>query len=112
MNEWEERIQSILSDSTQMQTLAGLAQSLMGGAAPASESAPPALDPALLQRLSGLMQGSAPSGRAQALLAAMQPYLSEKRRGKLDKAMQLAHMARLARLAMGEGGGAADDAAL
>ena len=32
----------------------------------------------------------------------MRPYLSEKRRGKMDRAMKLAKLARIARLAIGE----------
>ena len=44
------------------------------------------------------------SGREQALLKAMAPYLSEKRRGKMDRALQLARLARIARLALGETG--------
>ena len=46
--------------------------------------------------------------REQALLKAMQPYLSDKRRGKLDRALRLARLARIARLAMGETGGGDD----
>ena len=44
-------------------------------------------------------------GREQALLKAMAPYLSEKRREKLDNALRLAKLARIARLAMETGGG-------
>ena len=44
-------------------------------------------------------------GREQALLKAMAPYLSEKRRGKLNNALRLAKLARIARLAMEQGGG-------
>lgn len=124
MGELEDRINSILSDPAQMAEISKLAQSLMGGGgeeAPAGdESAPgglgglarsmlggggeesPALDPALLQRL---LRGSEGSGRQQALLEAMKPYLSERRREKMDRAIKLARMARIARLAMGEGDG-------
>ena len=38
------------------------------------------------------------------LLEAMKPYLSEKRRAKMDKAIKIAGLARIARLAMGEMG--------
>ena len=51
---------------------------------------------------------SASDSREQALLAAMKPYLSEKRRAKMDRAMQLAHMAKLAQLALSEAGGEDD----
>ena len=43
------------------------------------------------------------------LLEAMRPYLSEKRRSKMDKAMKIAWLAQIARLAMGEMGGDGGD---
>ena len=49
-----------------------------------------------------MQSGSVQNKEEQALLAAMRPYLSEKRRRKMDRAMKLAQLARLARLAMGE----------
>ena len=67
----------------------------------------------MLQKLGGLMaQNAQAPGREQALLAAMRPWLSEKRREKRDRALQLARMARLARIAMGELGGGNDDQSL
>ena len=111
MGELEDRLNSILSDPGQMEKIAGLARSLMGGenAAPA----PPAPDATLLKKLGGLMaQNAQTPGREQALLAAMRPWLSERRREKMDRALQLARMARLARLAMGELGGGNDDQSL
>jgi len=109
----EEQLNSILSDPKQMEQIAGLARTLMGGGAQeqpqasAPDIAELGLDPALLQRLMRAMQ-SGGDGREQALLKAMRPYLSEKRRGKMDRALQLARLARIARLAMGETGGGHD----
>ena len=40
----------------------------------------------------------------KALLEAMKPYLSPKRREKMDKAMKIARLARIAGIAMGEEG--------
>ena len=103
MNELEQQLNSILSDPKQMEQIAGLARSLMGDGAkndPAPESGP---DTALLERIASLMQ-SGGDGREQALLKAMEPYLSEKRRGKLNNALRLAKLARIARLAMETGG--------
>lgn len=104
MNELEQQLNSILSDPKQMEQIAGLARSLMGEGA---QSAPPpdtGPDAALLRRIASLMQ-SGGEGREQALLKAMAPYLSEKRRGKLDNALRLARLARIARLAMNDAGG-------
>ena len=38
-------------------------------------------------------------------MKAMEPYLNEKRRAKMEKGMKLMKLARLAKLAMGELGG-------
>jgi len=108
VGELEDRISGILNDPAQMAEIGRLARSLMGGEGeappPAAAEGPGELDPALLGRLSGLLKGGAVPGREQALLEAMKPWLSEKRRGKLERAMKLAGMARIARLALGEGG--------
>ncbi len=112
MGELEDQLNSILSDPKQMEQIAGLARSLMGGGAgPESPGTPapgdPGIDPGLLKKLTRAMKDGG-GGREQALLKAMQPYLSEKRRGKLDRALRLAKLARIARLAMGETGGGDD----
>ena len=109
MSELEEQINRILSDPGQMEKLSGLASLLMGGES--GEAAPPpapSLDPGLLQKLGGALAGGE-AGRETALLEAMRPWLSEKRRHKMDRAMQLAKMARIARLALGQMGGGDDD---
>jgi hypothetical protein len=114
MSELEDRLNSILGDPEQMARISSLAQSLMGGGA--GEDAPPAEElsglaetlggtggeNALLGKLGSLLGQSGGDADKRALLEAMKPYLSEKRRGKLDRAMKLTRMAKLARLAMGE----------
>ena len=109
MGELEDQLNSILSDPEQMAKIAGLAKSLMGGEddvpPPPGEAGP---DPGLLQMLGRAMNAGGENSREQALLAAMKPYLSEKRRGKIDRAMKLARLARIARFAMGETGGGHD----
>ena len=112
MGELEDQLNSILSDPKQMEQIAGLARSLMGsGAGPESPGTPEpgdlGIDPGLLKKLTRAMKDGG-NGREQALLKAMQPYLSDKRRGKMDRALRLARLARIARLAMGETGGGDD----
>lgn len=120
MSELEDRINSVLSDPEQMDKITKLAKSFMGGgpAAGAQEMNQPAEDPlgglgidaAMLQKISRIVgQGGGEKPRERALLEAMKPYLSEKRRGKMDRAMKLAKLARIARLAMGEMGGDGGD---
>lgn len=112
MSELEDMINSVLSDPAQMEKISGLAKSLMGGGQ--AEQSPDSLplsnndsdfDPSLLSRISSLMSaGNQPSNDKRALLEAMKPYLSEKRRQKMDKALRIARLARIAGIAMGEMG--------
>ena len=111
MGDLEEQLNSILSDPKQMEQIAGLARSLMGEGgtkgAPPPELGDLGIDPGMLAKLTRAMKDGG-DGREQALLRAMQPYLSEKRRGKMDRALRIAKLARIARLAMGETGGGDD----
>lgn len=126
MGELEERINSVLNDPEQLSEITRLARSLMGAGqqeppaegAGASRSAAPdmsavfsqlGLDAGALSRLSGVLGTSVTDGRSQALLEAMKPYLSDKRKKKMDKAIKLARFAKLAGLAMGELGVKGDD---
>lgn len=129
MSEFEDRINSVLNDPEQMDKIASLAKSLMGGGAQSMDSGDggmmgklgelakglsgggsagqesPAIDPAMLGKIGRLMKaGNAQSSNERALLEAMKPYLTEKRRQKMDRALQLAKLARIARIAMGEMG--------
>ena len=107
MSELEDRINSILGDPSQMEQITKLAQTLMGGAESSADTKDSAFfnfDPAMIGRISRLMNDSAHEHDNEALLLAMKPYLSEKRRSKMDKAMKLAKLARIAQLAMQETG--------
>ena len=102
MDELESRLSSVLGDPQQMEKITKLAQSIMSGAG-ANESASsegPGLDPEMLGRLTRLMNTQ--EGREEKMLEAMSPYLSEKRRGKMNRALKIAKLARIARLAMEE----------
>ena len=103
MSELEDKINSVLGDPKQMEMISRLAKNLMGESAPPPSSEPPGgIDPEMLGRIGRLMQTDSGSS---AVLEAMKPYLSEKRRGKVDRAIKLSRIARIARLAMGENGG-------
>ncbi|MCR5664993.1 MAG: hypothetical protein K6G17_09005 [Oscillospiraceae bacterium] len=111
MDDLEGQIRQVLNDPGQMAQIMNLAQSLMGGDGekpPASPAEEPGAESALLSRLASLMSRGGES-RQQALMKAIEPYLSEKRRQKMERALRLARMARLARLAM-EGMEGTDDA--
>ena len=117
MSEFEDRLNSILNDPEQMDKIASMAKSLMGGGADsAPQQTPPpdsgasslleGLDPGMiqrvLQRMSGMNQGP---DENTALLEAMKPFLKEKRRAKMDRALKLAKMAKMAQFAFGDLGG-------
>lgn len=111
MAELEDMINSVLGDPEQMSKIMGMAQSLMGGEVPTASKENEAaglmdgIDPKMLGRIQALMGNSNKPAESEALLRAMQPYLSEKRRVKMDKALKLARLAKLAGFAMGELGG-------
>ena len=101
MDNWEEQLGSILGDPQQMGKIADLARTLMGGG---ESSAAPAAEMPDLGKLASLLNGPAEGGRdPRALLEAIKPWLSEKRRAKLDRAVKLARMAKIAGIALGEG---------
>lgn len=119
MSEFEDKVNSILNDPQQMEKIAGLAKTLMGGES--QQSAPENSENGMASVFSSLLGGddsafdigkisrilSASAGvddEKQALLNAIKPYLSEKRQRKMDKAMKIAKLASIAKLAMGEMG--------
>ncbi len=106
MSELEDRLNSILSDPEQMARISSLAQTLMGGQGEAGAAPPPGqelpTENALPGKLMSLLSRQGEDAEKRALLEAMKPYLSEKRRGKLDRAMRFARLAHLATAAMGE----------
>lgn len=125
MSELEDRINSILSSPEEMEKLTKMAQSLMAGgsegsviqespgseraAAPENPLGELGIDPGALASIGRIMSASgAAGGSNHTLLEAMKPYLSEKRRDKLARAMQLAKMAKLAGAAFSEYGGTGD----
>ena len=117
MADWQEQLNTILSDPDAMAQIASLAQSLSGQTAEDGSPPPPPtpeppkpgadaaallsgiknLDPELLRRLVPLMgQLNRPeSGETSAFLHALRPFLSEKRRGKVERAAQLARLIHL-----------------
>lgn len=117
MNDFEEKLNTILSSPEAMAQVASLAQSLgLSPAQPAAgtetdgspESSPPPpmpdlsslfgqADPALLSRLLPLLQelSSGENDQRTQLLQSLRPFLKESRREKLDKAIQIARLLRV-----------------
>lgn len=127
MGEFEEKLNSILGDQQAMGQIMALAQSLgkqsssdqeeKDTAPEPAEDAPPDLsqlmgnlDPQMVQLGMRLMREyQQDDGQNTALLQALRPYLREERRGRLDKAVQIAKMSRLLRVALGSLGGKGED---
>lgn len=124
MNEWEEKLNTLLSDPDAMSQVVNMAQALsaqMGGNAPQGEgnAAPPttpqnaspppdagnpfsqlgSIDPELLQRLIPVIKqmNRSESSETSAFLYALRPFLRPSRRDKVDRAVQLARMIHLAK---------------
>jgi len=109
MDNLEEKISQVLNDPGTMQKIMDMAQSL-SAAAPqekqndSAQSGFPTLDPAMLQKLTGLMGQGSIDSQQQTLLMALRPYLSSHRLQKLEHAMQAAKMARIAATFLGQQG--------
>ena len=114
-----EMLRSVMSDPEQMAQIASVARSLMGGEEaqaqapppPAAESGPPRTEPPvpgadrLLSLLGKSLSGKGETARSAALLTTMRPYMKPEKQEKLDRAMQIARMARIAGTVMREFGG-------
>lgn len=113
MAEFDEKLNSILSNPDAMSQIMQLAQSLGGGGQPSapsqpsdpppSRNPPPAggdllsslaggLDPGLLSRLLPLIQELGGDSNARNLLYALRPYLRSDRQEKVERALQLARL--------------------
>ena len=110
MDELGEKLDALLHDPQQLGRIAQLASSLVGDGGetqPPSEPQPEPeldLDMGQLRRMMSALRGGGHDSANRHLLEAMKPYLAEKRRRKIDRAMKLARLASLAELAAGEMG--------
>ncbi len=130
---FEEQLNSILGNQEAMSQIMALARSLSGeqpqtnpeGSAPECETEGGAtyiptmetaspdlsnllgqLDPKMLQAgMDILRQVQSVEDRNTALLNALRPFLREERRARLDRAIQIARMTKLIRVAVGAFGG-------
>ncbi len=111
MDDMEEKLGAVLNNPQMMQQIMAMAQSL-GGGQPQEEppkeqptwSGLPEIDLGLVQKLSGLARQSGIDSREQALLHALQAYLTADRVNRLEKAMRAAKMAKFATGFLGQQG--------
>ncbi len=120
MSEWEDKLNTLLSDPNAMAQVMQMAQSLsqqMGASGSAASSSgdptaaaehPPqelssllgGVDPALIQRLLPLLSqiNRTESSETSAFLLALRPFLKPERRDKVERAVQLARLIHLGKL--------------
>lgn len=107
MAEMTDILSRVMSDPNAMKQISALAQSLGLQNAPASPPpqpapkppAPPAAPPDAVRLMNNLLQMSSRMGgdeRQLALIRALKPFLRPERAAKLDMAIQVARMSRLA----------------
>ena len=98
MGELEDRLEAVLNDPRQMERIARMASSLMGGMGMgAGRGAGPGTG--------GGGEGGRENENKRRLLSALSPFLSAGRQQRLERALRVAAAARLARAAMSEWGG-------
>ena len=105
MDGMEEKLGAILGNPQMMQQIMALAQS-MGSQSPPPEPPPrqEGPDPVLIQKMMAAVQNSAVDPHQQALLSALDPYLTRDRISRLERAMRAAKLAGLATAFLGGGG--------
>lgn len=125
MGDFEEKLEHILNNPQAMSQIMSLAQSL-GGSSSAQSPSPPAgqgsaapeqpvpppptpkpgdglgqLDPKLLSGIASLLgQYNSNDDQRVALLNALKPFVKEQRYAKIDKAVQIAKLSRMIRMAL------------
>lgn len=98
------KLEDILQNPEKIQKIMEMA-STMGLSAPLPEDLGSGLQPQeLMQQVSGLIQQTETKDkRQQTLIRALLPYLNPKRQARLERAVQLSHMSRLAGAALRNG---------
>ena len=113
----EEKLNALFSSPESMAQIKKLAEGL-SGRQPSGENAGaegagaesgdgffPGVDPALTKLLTAAMREYGTPSDAARIIAALRPYLSSERAARLDKAMNIARMARTAKKLLPELGG-------
>jgi len=114
MSELEDAINSLLSDPETFGKISSMARSIMGEEAPPASvhgEEPPSAEPdgEMMRRAMRLLSGMKTGGsRSSAVLESIKPYLTQQRRERVSRAMEIARLAHLAETALAEYGGGND----
>ena len=111
MDNFEEKLESILKNPQMMEQIMSMAQTLGSNTTTPQPSDPPQtpqndskVDLSLLQRFSGLAGQSGIDRDQKQLLQALTPYLNKNRVSKLENAMRAAKLAKIASSFLSSGG--------
>ncbi|MBQ3824169.1 MAG: hypothetical protein II808_03050 [Clostridia bacterium] len=113
MDDLNSMLEGLLSDPKNVEMLKGIAASLQSGAekpaeAPAAPSAPDlsglsemasllsSVDPAVLSRITSLLGAANVDGKKTELLNAVRPYLSPEKSGRVDGAIRMMKIMKIA----------------
>ena len=91
MAEFDDKLNSILSNPDAMSQIMQLAQSL-SGPGPGQEAPPSPPPPPPQQTAAPPPMGGQRDSNARALLYALRPYLKEEKQSKVERALQLARL--------------------
>ena len=114
MDDLQSKISAIFSSPESMEQIRSLAQSLAGNsditrsqipAVEHHEDALPLIDPRIMQLMTRAMGEFSKPSEASALLGALRPYLSPERMSKVDNAINIAKIAKIAKTIIPEFGG-------
>lgn len=108
MDELESKLSTIFSSPDSMEKIRSLAQSLAGGSSslPASsENSGQQFDPQIMQVMTRAMSEFSKPSEAASLIYALRPYLTPERIKRVDKALNIAKMAKIAKTIIPEFGG-------
>ena len=108
MGDFEEKLESILNNPQAMQQIMAIAQTFTGVQQNAPKENPAQisasdlqLDPQMLSGITAMLgQYNRDDDQRIALLNALRPFVKEKRYTKIDRAIQIAKLSRLARTAL------------
>ena len=101
MDDFEEKLNTILSSPETLEQIMAMAGALTGDASDSSTCEDNFLDTSMLFKLLPLLQEyQSGSEEKQALLQAMKPFLRSESQAKLDKAIQITRLTRVFRAGM------------
>lgn len=116
MGGFEDKLNEILSSPESMEQIFTLAKSFEGGASDGSGGSSsssgssgsggenpqfPPIDPKIMAMLGRFMGEYSKEDRTVAALGAIKPFLKEEKQERVTKAMEMARLARIAKLAIG-----------